>query len=538
MFPHKRYLTFVLLSVTVLAMITACGTSSTDSAETPAAKSVTIGLGSEPPNLDPRNYNYTAGTFAVAWQIFEPLVYHDTRTDKLIPGLAESWEQIDPTTYEFKLREGVTWHDGEPFTADDVAWTLTRGPRPIQEFVLNPEQPVEVVDDYTIRVYTANPIGYFMVQSIALNLRIMPKHILAERYTDCQTAMDEKGLDDEATGEVCTEVEKNQVWTENVVGTGPFKLQSWEPGVNIVLAANPDYWGGAPKIDELVFKWVEEEATRIINLESGEYDLILGVPDTDIERLEGEENITVLKSPGYGYDMITLNEAVPALADARIRQAIAYAVDKEALMKLFPGVVTRTCGPLSTRSSFYNNTVNCYNYDPDQAKALLAEAGWDPATHLTLKAPPDQQNEAQLIQRNLQDVGIDVELLTVESGAYYQEVRDGQSELALYGFSNIVDPDHMYWVFHKNWILGQASAYQNDTVSSLLEQGQTVTDQEQRRDIYNEAQQMIVDEDAVAVFLYSHDDVRAYRSDRLTGLEEMPLPTDVVYWLRSADVVE
>lgn len=537
MLTSKKYLLIVLVAVTVVALLSACGASS-DTAEEATANSITVGLGTEPPNLDPRNYNYTAGTFAVAWQIFEPLVYHDTRTDELIPGLAESWQQVDPTTYEFKLRQGVTWHDGEPFTAEDVAWTLTRGPRPIQEFGLNQDKPVEVVDDHTIRVYTANPVGYFMVQSIALNLRIMPQHILGDWYADCQTAITEQGLAAESTGEVCTEVEKNRVWTENIVGTGPFKFKSWEPGVNIVLAANQDYWGGAPKIDEVVFKWVEEEATRIINLESGEYDLILGVPDTDIERLETVDNITVLKSPGYGYDMITLNEAVPALADKRVRQAIAYAVDKESLMKLFPGVVTRTCGPLSTRSSFYNKDVNCYDYDPDQAKALLKEAGWDANTTLTLKAPPDQQNEAQLIQRNLQDVGIKVDLLTVEAGTYYQEVRDGQSELALYGFSNIVDPDHMYWVFHKDWILGTASAYQNDTVSSLLEEGQTTTDQAKRRQIYNEAQQIIVDDDAAAAFLYSHDDVRAYRSDRLKGLEEMPLPTDVFYWLRSAEVVE
>lgn len=533
-----KHLILGLLSAVLVVTGAACQTQSAPSKESASLKTVTIGLGAEPANLDPRNYNFTAGTFSVAWQIFEPLVYHDTRTDELIPGLAESWQQLDPTTYEFKLRQGVTWHDGEPFTAEDVAWTLTRGPRPIQEFGLDPAKPVEVLDDQAIRVYTANPVGYFMVQSIALNLRIMPKHILGDWYTECRTAMTEQGLEAETTQAVCTEVEKNRVWTETIIGTGPFKFKAWEPGVRIVLEANPDYWGGAPKIDELVYKWVEEDATRIINLEAGEYDLVLGVADSDIERLAEETNITVLKSPGYGYDMLTMNEVVPALADVRVRQAIAYAVDKEALMKLFPGVVSRTCGPLSTRSSFYNAEVNCYDYDPDKARVLLAEAGWQENTTLTLKTPPNQQNEAQLIQRNLQDVGIKVELITVETGAYYQEVRDGQSELALYGFSNIVDPDHMYWVFHKDWILGKASAYQNDTVSSLLEQGQVTTDQAERRRIYHEAQRIIVDEDTAAVFLYSHDDVRAYRNDRLTGIQEMPTPTDIFYWFRSADIVE
>lgn len=535
----KNYGIF-LSSIALLVILAACGSTQGEatSEEQASLKTITIGLGTEPANLDPRNYTFTPGSFAVSWQIFEPLVYHDTRTDELIPGLAESWEQLDSTTYEFKLRQGVTWHDGEPFTADDVAWTLTRGPRPIQEYLLDPANPVEIIDDHTLRVFTTDPVGYFMVQSIALNLRIMPEHILSEWYADCQVAMTEQGLQAESTTEICTEVEKNQVWTENLIGTGPFEFKSWQPGLNITLAANSDYWDGSPQVDELVFKWVEEDATRIINLEAGEYDLILGVSDTDIERLDTVENITLLKSPGYGYDMLTLNQAVPALADERIRKAIAYAVDKESLMKLFPGVVSRTCGPLSTRSAFYNAEVNCYDYDPEQAKTLLAEAGWDPITRLTLKTPPNQQNEAQLIQRNLQDVGLDIELLTVETGAYNQEVQDGQSELALYGFGNIVDPDHMYWVFHQDWILGQASAYQNETVSALLEQGQTITDQEERRQIYNEAQRIIVDDDAAAVFLYSHDYVRAYRNDRITGLQEMPRPTDIFYWLRSAEVIE
>ncbi|HMR65080.1 MAG TPA: ABC transporter substrate-binding protein, partial [Anaerolineae bacterium] len=258
MTTFKTYLGLWLLAIVMV--MTACSSQAPESTETEALKTVTIGLGTEPANLDPRNYVYTPGTFSVAWQIFEPLVYHDTRTDELIPGLAVEWEQLDPTTYEFKLREGVTWHDGEPFTAEDVAWTLTRGPRPILEFGLNPEQPVEVIDDQTIRVYTANPVGYFMVQSIALNLRIMPEHILGDRYADCRAAMAEQGLEADSTTEVCTEVEKNQVWTENIVGTGPFKLKAWEPGISLVLEANPAYWAGAPKIDELVFKWVEEDA--------------------------------------------------------------------------------------------------------------------------------------------------------------------------------------------------------------------------------------------------------------------------------------
>ncbi len=535
-----------LLLITLLAL-TACTVAPTGDAasDADAVSTITVGLGAEPPTLDPRNYAYTDSSFAIAWQIYEPLVYHDTRVDELIPGLATEWTQVDETTYEFVLREGVTWHDGEPFTTDDVVFTLTRSPRPINEFLLDPENPVEVVDENTVRVYTRGPVGYFLVQAISLNVRIMPEHILAPLYVECQTLMTENGMEDEETLAACEDAEKAIETPENLlegpeelVGTGPFVYSEATPGVEIVLTANEDYWDGAPNIDRLVFQWVTEDATRVVSLEAGDYDLILGVPDVEIPRLEEDENVAVLRSPGYGYEMLTMNQAVEELADANVRKAIAYAIDKDAIMSLYPDVAQRTCGPLSPLSSFYNDAVECYEYNPDQARDLLSEAGYaEGDLSLTLKTTPDRQNEAQLIQANLQDVGINTELITVEPGNYYSEVRGGESELALYGFGNIVDPDHMYWVFHQDFILGTASAYQNQTVSTLLEDGQTITDQDERAEIYDEAQSIIVDQDAVAAFLYSHDYIRAYRSDRLTGIESMPRPTDVFYWLRSAEVV-
>ncbi len=509
-------------------------------------KVVTIGLAGEPTNLDPRNYTYTTSTFAVSWQIYEPLIYHDTRDDSLLPGLAESWEQLDEDSYQFNLRQDVTWHDGEPFTAEDVAWTFSHIPFQVQQYDLDPENPVEIVDDHTIIINTNGPVGYFLRQTVALNVRIMAEHVMEPFYTEVRNMEFEETTDEE--GNVVTaeeqraqalyEINRGEAWTEPpYIGTGPFMFNSWERGVEIVLDANPDYWGGRPNVDRLIYRWVEEDTSRLIGLEAGDFDLIVDFPESEVERLMGEPNITVLASPGLGYHMLTMNTVTPGLDDVRVRRAIAYAINQEELMELYPGTVTRTCGPLSVNSSFYNENVNCYDYDPDMARQLLAEAGWDGSITFTLKTIPAWTDEALLIQQYLADVGITVEVQEVEPGSYYTEVRSGESELALYGFGNIVDPDHIYWVFHNEWLGGRIFNYNNERVNELTVMGKGVTDPEERAAIYDEVQQIIVD-DAIAVFLYSADYLRAYRSDRLTGLEEMPNPTDVFYWLRSVDIVE
>ena len=510
-------------------------------------KVVRVGLAEEPATLDHRNYSLTPSTFAVVWQIYEPLVYHDTRDDSLLPGLAESWEQLSETSYQFNLRQGVTWHDGEPFTADDVVWSYTRTPNRIAQYGLDPENAVEVIDDHTIIVNTNGPQGPFLRQNLALNMYILPEHVLEPYYTEARNAEYEPGTDAEGNELTAEQVKANTLfsidrgddWQEpdTFIGTGPFKYVSWERGTEIVLEANDDYWGGRPKIDQLVYSFVEDQTSRVIGLESGDFDLILDVTSSDVERLQAVDDVDVLVSPGLGYMMLTMNQAVPELQDARVRQAINFAVDQDEIVTLFDGLADRTCGPLSTKSGYYNSAVNCYTYDPDAATALLADAGWDGSKTLSLTTISANADTALLVQQYLGDVGINVEINEVDAATFRTTVRGTESELALQGFGNVVDPDHMYWVFHTDTLGGSIFSYQNDRVNELLFGAQGLADADVRLPMYSEAQELIVDQDAVAVFLYSSADLRAYRTDRLTGIEPMARPTDVFYWLRSADVI-
>jgi peptide/nickel transport system substrate-binding protein len=510
-------------------------------------KTVVIGLSAEPATLDFRNYQLNASTFAVVWQMYEPLVQHDTRTDELIPGLAESWEQIDEDSYQFNLRQDVAWHDGEPFTADDVIWSFTRTENRRLQYGLAAENPIEKIDDHTIIINTDGPRGPFLKQDLALNMRVLPEHIFEPLYTEARNATYEPTKDANGNDLTAEQVKQNtlmsidrgEAWTEApFIGTGPFKFENWERGSEIVLVANDDYWGGRPNVDRLVFRWVEDDNSRVIGLESGDFDVIINVPQQEVERLQGLENVGVVVSPGIGYAMLTMNQSVPALADVRVRQAIAYAIDKDEIVSLYPETATRTCGPLSVLSSYYNANVNCFDYNPDRARELLTEAGWDSNTHIQLKISANLADEALLIQQYLGDVGITVDILEVDAASYYAEVRGGESELALYGFTNVVDPDHIFWVFTTTPGLGgPIFSYENSHVNELLQQGQKTSDPDARRAIYDEAQQIIVDEDTVAVFLYSASVLRGYRTDRVTGIEPMPLPTDIYFWFKMMDTV-
>ena len=528
-------------------------------------RTVVIGLDAEPENLDPRNYNFNPATFAVSWRLFEPLLIHDTRRGALIPGLAERYEPLTPARYRFDLRQGVTWHDGQPFTADDVAWTLTRTPDRIKEYLLDPANPVEIIDRYTIIVNTAGEVGPFLLQTVALNWRILPRHIYEPLYAHYRAMSDSELLQvlaavGVAPGEGETpleralfEVERGALWQEPTdangnplyIGTGPFRFRRWERGAQIVMTANDAYWGGRPHIDRLVWRWEADAAARLAALEAGDFDLILDAPESEIERLRADEDIEIIASPGLNYRALTLNLRTPALSDLRVRQAIAHAIDVDALVNLFPpGMATRTCAPLPASSPFNSDAALCYDHDPDKARALLDEAGWNPATALRLTITEGDLPEAAAIRDALAEVGVMVNLETVDRDTHRLVVTQGRAEMALYTFANVVDPDHMYWVFHGDWLgAGKAAGaggifgYDDPDVNAWTVQGQTTADPEARRQAYDQAQRKIA-QDLPAIFLYSRAEITAYRADRLAGVTAMPRPTDVFYWLATADVIQ
>ena len=274
---------------------------------------------------------------------------------EFVPALATEWSTSeDGRTWTFRLREGVKFHDGADFNAEAVKYNFER--------ILDPEigsprrsmiemvEKVEVVDEYTVAITTKTPFGPFLAQISSYNLGMLSPTTAGERG---------KG------------------YAQNPAGTGPFKLKAWEPGDTLIFEANQDYWGGKPAIDELVFRVVPEDSTRIMLLKSGDVDAIAGVPAFEVETLKGDQNVVLISLPGFRTIYVGMNCQQKPFDDPRVRQAVNYAIDRQAIVDhLLRGVATVGVGPESTSIPGSVKDLPPYGRDVEKAKALLAEAGY------------------------------------------------------------------------------------------------------------------------------------------------------------------
>lgn len=468
----------VLLAVTLL-MVLSLSTGVLADNDT-----LVIGTGAEAIGLDPR-LETDVPSFERINVIMEPLVKFATNME-LVPALATEWDVSDDTmTLWFKLREGVTWHDGTPFTAEDVKYTY--------EWVLNPDNgapnmglyaaigEIEVVNDYEVIFRLAEP-NAFLMNNIA-RMPITPKH----------------------DGDRADFRQKPQ-------GTGPYKLVSWTRDDRMVLAANDEYWGGKPNIPNVVFRPIPENATRLLAFEAGEIDIFQGgVVPQEITRLEEDPRYVVQRTPGTGYNYLGFNTKVGALSDVRVRQALSYVINREGIVKnVLNGIGTPGIGPVSMSLPWFNPDVPRYEYNPDKAKELLAEAGIEPgeiSIRLFTNENPDRIRIAEILQYEAQRIGINVEVFVEEWGAYLARVQETDDfDIFILGWSGQLDPDRaMYRQFHTNGS-NNYGKYSNERVDYLLDLGRTVPQESQESiDIYQEAQFIVVSEVPYGFINYSEE---------------------------------
>src|SRR5215475_11870449 len=327
---------------------------------------VVVALGADVPTLDPHMHNMR-GMLIVGWHLFDNLISHDPSTMKSVPHLAESWRLVDELTWEFKLRQGVKFHNGEPFNAATVKYNFER--------VLNPDQKspqrgnidwiarVDVADDYTMRLITKEP--YPIVPERLTNFQMVPAAYAKE--------VGDTGL------------------AKKPVGTGPYKFVSWTKGQHVVLQANPAYWQGPPAVKTVIFRVIPAMATQIAELLAGGVDIIRTVPPEQIAVIEASGAAYVSTAPMLrvvylGFDCLGRDPtSQPALQDQRVRQAIAHAIDVDGIIyHVLGGRAARTATGVTSLHFGYDGEAPRYAYDPQQAKGLLAEAGYAAGLRLNL----------------------------------------------------------------------------------------------------------------------------------------------------------
>jgi peptide/nickel transport system substrate-binding protein len=445
-----------------------------------------------PENLDP-TMNLSSIRAMVGVTMFDSLVGRDA-DNRIVPQLAESWRLVDDTTWQLKLRRGVVFHDGEPFNAEAVRFTFQR--------VLDPEQKspnranmaeiarVDVIDDYTVNLVTRQP--YAPLINRLLDFPIVPPRYAAE-----------KG---------------NQGMALRPVGTGPYRFVELVKDDRLVVEAFDRHWRGAPRIRRVVYKPIPEPFTRAAALRNNEVDLITTIPPNLARELEGVGGIRAQRVPSSWIIYLGLNAFKKPLSDVRVRQALNYATDVDAIVKnVLEGNGRRLEGPLTPQMFGYDGSVKGYPHDPARARKLLAEAGYPDGLEITLESPAGRyqgdKEIAEALGGQWQKAGFRPRVQVAEWGAYFKRYLGKQFQDAyLLGLGGpMQDADELYNLVSSK---GRGFYYKNERVDALFDLGRGTMDMAKRRHVYRDLARAMV-EDATWVFLLQQVDIYASR-DRLT----------------------
>lgn len=465
----------------------------------PAPKTLTIASGTDIENMNIHLVT-SSPSFSVLEHIYESL-FNMSPEGELKPLLAESIEATGEGLYEIKLRQGITFTDGTPFNAAAVKanmdWMLNPDNKaPFRGTLLGLVTEVSVVDDYTVTIKTNGPFAP------------LAAHLSHGAVAMVSPAALEKGV---------------EFLAENAVGTGPYMLKSWARDEAVTLERNPDYWGDAPKIDTLVFKVVKEDGARIVEIEAGTVDVAVRIPPVEIPRLQANPDIELVITPGLRTIYIFFNVTAEPFTDVRVRQAVNHAIDKQAIVSsLFNDAALVSTAPFASPIFGYS-AQEPYAYDVEKAKALLAEAGVAPGTKVVLYHPTGRYVQdalvADAIRAQLKEVGLEVELKTLEWPQYVPTVRKTKEEgndvqFAMLGWGTpTMDADYaLFALFHSTQHPPgfNGAFYSNPEVDALLDEARSTLDPAQRQAAYAKAIEIIWTE-APWLFLYSEVQVTAIR---------------------------
>lgn len=459
-------------------------------AQTPPGVLV-VGQIAEPKSLDPAAVT-AVNDFRILMNVYDGLVRYKDGTLEVEPALAESWTiSDDGTVYTFKLRDGVTFHDGTPFNAEAVKYNFDRmldenhpqhdtGPFPLA-FFFSAVETIDVVDDLTVKFTLNAPYAPFLSNlAYPTGLIVSPE------------AVKEFGAD----------------YGRHPVGTGPFKFAEWESNAKVVVVRNDDYWEDAAKLEAVVFRPITDANTRVAELMAGGIDLMVEVPPDSLTQLSDDDNFSVYEQAGPHLWFLILNMKEGPFKDKKVRQAINYAIDKKALVEnVLQGTAEIATGPTPPAFAWaYNEQLQPYPHDIEKAKQLIKEAGAEGAevTFYVTEGGSGMLDPIPMgaaIQADLAQIGLTVAIETYEWNTFLGKVNpglEGKADMAEMAWMTN-DPDTLPYLALRTDAWPDKGGfnsgyYSNPEVDKLLEAARSSTDQAERAKLYREMQEIVYDD--------------------------------------------
>ena len=475
----------ILLSFAMLGLLAGCGGAS--KTEKQAEKDTLVfSQISEGKTLDPQDTTeqYSQRVITV---IYDRLVEIDEMTGKIVPGLAKSWEQLDGRTILFHLNEGVLFHNGEKFTAEDVKFTLERAKKlPKVAHLYTLIDNIEVVDENTIKIHTSEPFAPLLA-----HLSHKTASIISKKYYE------EKGDDG----------------FYNPVGTGPYKYKDWKVGDRITLEANNNYFGHKPSIKYIVIRAIPEENSSVIGLETGEIDMTADLSAESRRLVLNNSELLYKENSGISVNYVGLNTAKGILKDKDVRRAIAMGINRDAIIKsILLDSVEKANSFIAPGTFGYTPEAKTLEYNPEEAKKIIKEKGLV-GSKLTIGVSnsPIRMQMSEIIQAQLKEIGLDVTVESLEWGAFL--TATGRGDLDMFSLAwgpSTYDGDYGYYPnFHSSQLgsAGNRSQYVNPEMDKLLDAAKKEIDVEKRKELYKQVANIIYTDVPVIPMYYANNTV-------------------------------